>query len=345
VHIVAHSFGGALTRTLLQELNGDGVDYTPYVASVTTLGTPHSGIFDRYETAHYCLFPKGQDSMMHELSGQLSTHQMGEANLLSSSLNPIFEVTFEKGEIAAALANTAESIPPGIPIQVGIGLTTDRDDPFIIDEGDKVISYEGQRFHPDLTVYGRKPLLKNSTDFGGRVTEFILGGGDRDVGPGYGFLNSFPVEGYSHIGNFSEAKVTCSDNETCQHASYIAVREWLETYGQGDNVPKIEKHYMTLGPLSGCENPPPVPKDVFEIGNSIVAYNFIHNIKEKDTSHMIWHAPDDTFFKIENRPASSDGSACCYTGGNPHATQVPGIWLVDFYYNDIWQYTDGFLLQ
>jgi uncharacterized protein (TIGR02145 family) len=238
VHIVAHSFGGVLTRTLLQILNGDGYDYTRHVASVTTLGTPHSGIFDKEETAHGVKFPKGQDSRTHSLGAQISTHQMGEANFIGTPLLPLLGVAIEKGEFAAELANNVDTIPPGIPIQVGIGLTTDRDDPFIIDEGDKLITYEGQRFHPDLTIYGRMPLLENSTEYGGRITEFLLGFGDRDAGPGD---DSYFIEGYRHTrgddAKPSEAKVTCSDNETCQHASYIAVRDWLKTHGQGGDEP------------------------------------------------------------------------------------------------------------
>lgn len=243
VHIVAHSFGGVLTRTLLQILNGDGSDYTHHVASVTTLGTPHSGIFDfdKPETAHGVKFSKGQDSLSHLLGAQISTHQMGEANFTGTLLLPLLGVAIEKGEIAAALANTADSIPPSIPIQVGIGLTTDRDDPLIIDEGDKLITYEGQRFHPNLTISGTDPLLKNSVEHGGMVTEFILGFGDRDARPGD---DSYFIEGYAHtdiivpfFSRLSEAKVTCSDNETCQHASYIAVRDWLETHGQGGDEP------------------------------------------------------------------------------------------------------------
>ncbi len=241
VHIVAHSFGGVLTRTLLQNLNENGDDYARYVASVTTLGTPHSGIFDDEETAHAVMFPKGQDSWTHSFGAQISTHQMGEPNFIDTAFLPFLGVEIEKGKIAADLANTADSTPPSIPIQVGIGLTTDRDDPLIIDEGDKLITYEGQRFHPNLTLFGTEPLLKNSEVYGGMVTEKLLGFGDRDAVPGD---DSYFIDGYAHtdiivsfFSRLSEAKVTCSDNETCQHASYIAVKDWLETHGQDDDEP------------------------------------------------------------------------------------------------------------
>jgi uncharacterized protein (TIGR02145 family) len=227
VHIIAHSFGGVLTRTLLQQLTSDGEDYTDYVASVTTLGTPHSGIFAKKETAHGVFFPEGQDSGWHEAAAQLSTHQMGEASFVNTSLLWFFEVSIEKGEIAANLAKTNVNIPSNIPIQVGIGFALEQNEfdngPYIIGNGDNLISYEGQRFHPDLTIYDEQPLLTNSNQYGGQVTEFVLSGGYRHSG--------------EDDTNLSEAKVTCSDNETCGHASYIAVRDWLETHGQGGNGP------------------------------------------------------------------------------------------------------------
>jgi pimeloyl-ACP methyl ester carboxylesterase len=83
LHIVAHSFGGVLTRTLLQgvKLNGAYSDIGKRIASVTTLGSPHSGILDKS-----CRFdrrlPLGQDTQRNvdffELCGQLSCQQAGE---------------------------------------------------------------------------------------------------------------------------------------------------------------------------------------------------------------------------------------------------------------------------
>ncbi len=74
VHIVAHSFGGVLARTYLQGLATAVIndidlplDYSTPVASLVTVGTPHSGIFDEdNEEAHGVTFPNGQDSLMHE---------------------------------------------------------------------------------------------------------------------------------------------------------------------------------------------------------------------------------------------------------------------------------------
>ena len=104
----------------------------------------------------------------------------------------------------------------------------------------------------------------------------------------------------------------------------------------------IEKHYIASGPYSGCENPPADPKSIFNIGEGVVAYNYIINVKKGDTSHAIWHAPDNTSFYISNVPAAADGPACCWTGGDPNNTNIEGVWTVDFYYNGEFQYTDRF---
>ena len=152
VHIVAHSFGGVLTRVLLNDLASSGSNVSGSIASVTTLGSPHSGIFDtpddlREIFAQSTWFPSGQDSHLFELCKQLSCYQMGERVRFSDTERSLFDLDVEPGFIAASLADTYP--PTGIPFQVLIGLTTD-DGLFntVVDNGDALISYEGQRiFH------------------------------------------------------------------------------------------------------------------------------------------------------------------------------------------------------
>ncbi|MEP1449011.1 MAG: hypothetical protein ABJK37_23105 [Paraglaciecola sp.] len=75
VHIVAHSYGGLTVRALVQgkasvasNLNPDIAFATKYIASITTIGTPHSGVFsaDNGTTIDYgseaILFPHGTDN-------------------------------------------------------------------------------------------------------------------------------------------------------------------------------------------------------------------------------------------------------------------------------------------
>ena len=207
VHIVAHSFGGVLTRTYLQNL-ATKFSYGDDVASVTTVGSPHSGIFDTARTAPLGLsFPQGQDSQhtaelgissglgsLGALSGnvqinncaQISCYQMGEYVRFSEEDLAILQLGFEgsnqldradrAGYFINNLANFNEyKLPENLPIQVLIGLSTSRNINKIIDEGDGLISFEGQRISPLLL---REPYLKNHTSMGGIVTETVMGFSD-----------------------------------------------------------------------------------------------------------------------------------------------------------------------
>ena len=107
----------------------------------------------------------------------------------------------------------------------------------------------------------------------------------------------------------------------------------------------IEKHYIASAPYSGCENPPAEQNNIFKFGEGIVAYNYISNMEEGDTNYMIWYAPDGSNFRIDNSPVSFNGSGCCYTGGDPNNTKIEGAWSVEFYYNDVKQYTDTFTVS
>lgn len=200
VHIIAHSFGGVLTRTYLQGLAekymypGDFLTTLPYkqgtVASVTTAGTPHSGIFDGQTTFGTTAFEgkeefsPGQDSSTFELCKQISCYQAGEPVVDLDKVNFKLENTTE-GYLMAKLADFTKHPLPDLPIQVLIGLTAkDRNtecverlidnlaciyNESLIGSGDGLISYEGQRFAPQLTSDGIKPLLS------GMITEKILG--------------------------------------------------------------------------------------------------------------------------------------------------------------------------
>jgi pimeloyl-ACP methyl ester carboxylesterase len=84
VHLIAHSFGGLLIRTYLQGLATE-FPYRGNVASVTTVGSPHSGITEADKVVHGTFFSRGQD-IQGLLNGQLqinfcqqiSCYQMGE---------------------------------------------------------------------------------------------------------------------------------------------------------------------------------------------------------------------------------------------------------------------------
>jgi len=205
VHIVAHSFGGLLVRTLLQ---GHGFNMSTSatatvssrVASLVTLGTPHSGI----RPAQSVLpadsstipptpsqnLPAGQDALSFDFCDQLSCHLMGEEIFVSpegdyaKAMKRLYKLGSQPGQHASVLANSLSALP-NIKVVVGIGLTSHRNGPLGWDNGDYLISYEGQRLQPPAINQTQTPLLLKDATIGGatRVWEVILGT-RRDVLPG-----------------------------------------------------------------------------------------------------------------------------------------------------------------
>lgn len=281
VHIIAHSFGGVLTRTVIQRLS-DGfrlANPERFIADVTTLGTPHSGIADSdNKTMHGQKFMQGQDGLdIFEVCQQISCHQMGEDifigmehSIWHRNFADILSIHTEPGELAANLADTASNnLPTQIPITVGIGLTLDRGATAAFDSGDALITYAGQRFHPNKTNDGEiKSLLDCADEFGPVIKEKILGV-NSDVHPG-----DFPSEltiselikyaGYKHssfppsvsinpvaiiISQFSlgsEAAVVCDNNDECDHSSYKLFKSALSGYVCDRRVYDIEDPYINL---------------------------------------------------------------------------------------------------
>jgi len=194
VHVVAHSFGGVLARTMLQGLavNVPAERYATArskVATLTTLGSPHSGVMDASGTAlspdgrSSMVLPGGQDAWTFEGCGQVSCHVMGEHVYDGGRFvhyRAVLGIRNEAGEHAVALASSAQQLP-ALPVAVGIGLRVVRSDGnFVFGPGDALITFAGQRLLPgDGTV----SLRKSSTVGAAAVTEVVLGIA-RDVVPG-----------------------------------------------------------------------------------------------------------------------------------------------------------------
>ncbi len=198
VHVVAHSFGGVLTRVLLQGpydgsdrwdvggLNGDMLAAKSAVASLTTLGSPHSGILDADGLVSTIdgtelPFPKGQDAATFEFCQQVTCWQMGEPVRQFSDINGRRGFTgddWRRGGIAAQLATTTSRLP-SIPISVGIGLasTPSSFGVSFLENGDRLITFEGQRFmRHDSTSSARSDALMVKTRVGNSlVSEVLLG--------------------------------------------------------------------------------------------------------------------------------------------------------------------------
>ncbi|MEM6641297.1 MAG: VWA domain-containing protein [Pseudomonadota bacterium] len=271
--IVAHSFGGILARTYLQGLADSPIDnYRTPVASLTTLGTPHSGIAqDDGELLFGQSFPDGQDSEFAiNLLGQISGYQMGETvnfgfgNVIGNDITRrALMLNESKGYVAAAISDVStedgslgvSSFPAAFPVQVLIGLHAEPSenegapaDEYIVQSGDGLISYAGQRFHPRLTADSAfSPLLSpnaSSDDainrLRARVTEHVLGT-SSDVRPGNQIDPFDPDLGFAHnglsggtAGRFNQVELACaslgesSAQTGCDvHDGFRRVREWL----------------------------------------------------------------------------------------------------------------------
>ncbi|MGE4317335.1 MAG: hypothetical protein AB7E96_00410 [Deferribacterales bacterium] len=230
VHYVAHSFGGLLARTYIQGL-ADGKPYAGDVASLVTFGTPHSGICQDECMRFGAAMPAGQCFDM-SITSQISGFQAG-LDIEGMESSEIFGTEPEAGYIPAMLCDfVRHRIPDGVRICNVIGLSN-KDMSDETEDGDKVITYGGQRFAPMLTVRGVEPLLTDYQGFGGIVSETVLGASGRDVRPGDHFIFSPDMYGYVHsplIGRYrqSEVYVKCADPNVCSHPAFILIRDWLD---------------------------------------------------------------------------------------------------------------------
>jgi alpha-tubulin suppressor-like RCC1 family protein/pimeloyl-ACP methyl ester carboxylesterase len=310
VHIVAHSFGGLLVRTLLQ---GHGFNMSTSatatvssrVASLVTLGTPHSGIRPAQgvlpedssttpQTPSQNL-PAGQDALSFDFCDQLSCHLMGEEIFVSpagdyaKAMKRLYKLGSQPGQHASVLANSLSALP-NIKVVVGIGLTSHRNGPLGWDNGDYLISYEGQRLQPPAINQTQTPLLLKDASVGGaaRVWEVILGT-RRDVLPGE-LLSAAELaqttrkSGYFHssatgaanqcavglnltnpnchpdgVDYGLEAAPTyqCGDANTCEHAGWLLFKNlqlgrYCEFTEAGCPVPAITKGRIANTGQHGC---------------------------------------------------------------------------------------------
>lgn len=214
VHIVAHSYGGILSRILLQGFAYNetlsGVDYTEHVATLTTVGTPHSGIAPGprlYRTGQVSpiVFPLGRHgSGVWQISAcqAVTCHQAGRNYRLIEGSPELYGAKPEEGAAVFQIASSLDNYPE-IDTLVLMGA-----DPSIVtckrnsdgscayayqfdpeDIGDDLISLEGQRFRPQ-DGYGQ--LYER--DFGShtikeRILDLSVTNDAPSPGLGNGILN------------------------------------------------------------------------------------------------------------------------------------------------------------
>lgn len=204
VHIIAHSFGGVLARTYLQGLAQGKTGYSSVpVASLTTIGSPHSGLGYRggYDSSVSGWIAKG--------CGQISCYQMGDPRIISdikliSKENEITEKLDTNDFLLTDQKNTR------IPIQA---LMSDGLD----NTGDDLISLDGQRFKP--ADYPNDQLRNNTVVNNAVVTEIILGKGKNIK--------------YAHTGQQCNISYICKPEvevSSPNHPSVQKAKSWIAQY-------------------------------------------------------------------------------------------------------------------
>ena len=133
------------------------------VASVTTVGSPHSGIFSDASKIGTTYFPDGQDNWLDPCE-QTSCFQMGVPASIDFPERLLIGLSDENDnvEISGAFAYRYSyfdptPFPSTLNLQVLIGITKGNNSNDLytwqrLQEGDALISYDGQRLHPELLM-------------------------------------------------------------------------------------------------------------------------------------------------------------------------------------------------
>ncbi len=179
VHLVSHSFGGLVARAYLQGLAANSpapiADFSdcqssrhPYVESLLTLGTPHSGIARYPGPFHGADLPAGRDDLMSRVEActQLSCWEAGAhasvfspAGTSSSSYAQHYGVSAEPGQLIAELNDFASNELP-VPTRSLVGLHHYAAGGPRYSFGDTLVSYQGQRFSPRHSCSGSSCKLE-----------------------------------------------------------------------------------------------------------------------------------------------------------------------------------------
>lgn len=281
VHIVAHSFGGLVARTYLQRLIPGTPDIQPppgncttsrhpQVASLTTLGTPHSGVAGEDEMMHGRLLPSGR----HGWAGggmwvcqQSSCWQAGVPRPFANAavFRESFGVEAQPGFIPARLADFGNTYPLPVPTLSLIGLMPDGTS---FADGDNLISYMGQRFAPQQSCSGTcssttvvRPAITQigSTELGHCLYERVLGtvvnnaaplpGISRlraqTLQPTYGHSSAVVVGSHAYEAEISQHEAGNGDLRLATHDTVQRLRDWLLRLREPDPAARVIRVQVT----------------------------------------------------------------------------------------------------
>ncbi len=236
VIIVAHSFGGILSRSVLQhQVGADNEDVPSMVSSILTLGTPHSGIAKTASVMHGVALPAGQDSPLFKNCRQVSCHVAGFPSLSQSETKRL-HISKDPGEETAALSFSRQLLPP-INFAVGIGnLQYLSFGVLKYGIGDKLISHEGQRLYPNEAIGG----------FTQRKWEILEGSGAEILEQGLGLNRGVDIKPKKTA---SEADLYPGDPRARDYQHFVPPFWNKLTTGLEANIPP-ERDYLCDDPAT-----------------------------------------------------------------------------------------------
>lgn len=165
VHLIAHSMGGVLARTLLEELDGVTTrSASDGVASVTTFGTPYGGLED-YDGVVGAFAEFVCDSITcHQLDDSIFNRSFEFGKNKNEWAN-FFDINPNDGSISNHFAQS--NWKPTVPYITAIGLR--RNFAGGANGGDGLITIQNQRFYPGRTD------LRHQMDNTNKLEERIIG--------------------------------------------------------------------------------------------------------------------------------------------------------------------------
>ncbi len=282
-HIIAHSFGGILARTYLQGMeNPPSFHNTVPVASLTTVGTPHSGLGAE---GGYDSTLVGQGS---KLCGQISCYQMGDDQgdiFLPDVVNTVANL----GSITSSLdaynfkSVKSPSSSAALPVQVLIGRSFDTSQFGGPGGGDGLISFEGQRFKPsDGNV--DTDLLRNYVNVNNAViTEELLNQDNYSKYRYFKHSNSLLVEVTNSLFQSHGTPEVYIDSD--DHPSVKLAKAWIQRHLTAPTVKKYIKYQIQV---------------LNEQGNPFNNYFVIVNGYNKPTTQL---ANSKTEFRVAFEPS------------------------------------------